>query len=111
MCVIVIQGTIEAGGKLTKAEIAQSINFCSNVIAKVESSSRSNATCDDTNPVDDRGAAAPAGGDERCDAAIMGIVRTNRVLDLDDFAGDVINGMAPNMERDHLGLVMVKAAA
>lgn len=111
MCRTVIQGTIEAGGKLTKVEIAQSVNFCTSVIAKVESGCLSNSALDENKPGGERGAAAPAGADERCDATIMKIVRTHRVLDLDNFAADVINGMAPNMKRDHLGLVMAAAAA
>lgn len=106
----VIQGTIEAGGNLTKEEIARSVNFCTNVIAKVENGSIT-SSLDETKPGGERGAAAPAGGDDVCDAAIMKIVRVHRVLDLDNFKADVINGMAPSMERGHLGLVMVTAAA
>lgn len=41
----------------------------------------------------------------------MKIVCTHRVLALDNFAADVINGMAPNMNRGHLGLVMATGAA
>lgn len=51
MCSIVIQGTIEAGGKLTKAEIAQSVIFCTSVIAKVDSGCLSTRLWMRTNPV------------------------------------------------------------
>ena len=110
MCKIVIQGTIEAGGKLTKSEIARSVDFCTSVIEKVESGCLSDLALENK-PGAERGAAPPPGADDRCDATIMKIVRTNRVLDLDHFAVDVVNGMAPSMKRGHLGLVMASAAA
>lgn len=50
--------------------------------------------------------AHPAREDSRVDAAVMRIVRIHRVLDLDNVAVDVINGMAPSMNRGGLGLVM-----
>lgn len=49
--------------------------------------------------------------DSRVDATIMKIVRIHRVQNLDLFAQDVINGMAPNMERGQLGLKLVIASA
>lgn len=48
--------------------------------------------------------------DSRVDATIMKIVRIHRVQNLDLFAQDVINGMAPNMQRGQLGLKLVAAA-
>ncbi|KAI3336416.1 FAD/NAD(P)-binding domain-containing protein [Xylariaceae sp. AK1471] len=101
----VIQGTIEAGGNFSREEIAQSVNFCTNVISKIESGCLANSAYDEKGV---RGAAAPAGEDrkdDRVDSTIMKIVRIHRVLDLDLFAQDVINGMAPNMKRSQLGLV------
>lgn len=106
----VIQGTTEAGGKLTKEEIARSVDFCTKVIAKVENV-KNPSSFDETKPGGARAAIAPAGESDVCNEAIRKILRTNRVMDLDTFKADVINGMAPNMERGHLGLVMATAAA
>jgi hypothetical protein len=36
---------------------------------------------------------------------MMKMVRMNRILDLNSFKADVVNGMMPNMERGTLGLV------
>ena len=107
---IVIQGTIEAGGKLTKEEIARSVDFCTSVIDKVESGCLSDMALEENKPGAERGAAAPPGAIDVSDATIMKIVRTHRVMDLDHFAGDVVNGMAPSMERGHLGLLATAAA-
>lgn len=117
MCAIhiVIQGTVEAGGKLTKEEIARSVDFCTSVIAKVENGGcLSTLDLQENKPGGDAQVAAqahPVREDPRVDAAIMRIVRIHRVLDLDNFAVDVINGMAPSMNRGQLGLVTATAAA
>jgi hypothetical protein len=112
---IVIQGTVEVSGRLTKEEVARSVDFCTKVIAKVEEGGcLSTLALDENKPGSEVGAAAPAGTtrtDDRVDAAIMKIVRIHRVLDLQNFSADVINGMAPSMDRGHLGLVMATSAA
>lgn len=69
---------------------------------------------DKNEPGSELGAAAPAGTsrtDDRVDAAIMKIVQIHRVLDLQNFSVDVIDGMAPSMNRGRLGLVMAASAA
>ncbi|KAI1185721.1 hypothetical protein F5B17DRAFT_445476 [Nemania serpens] len=107
----VIQGIIEAGGNLTRQEIAESVNFCTNIIAKVDGGCLSELDIDKEGH---RGAAVRVHGnstDSRVDATIMKIVRIHRVQNLDLFAQDVINGMAPNMERGQLGLKLVIASA
>ncbi|KAJ5834675.1 FAD/NAD(P)-binding domain-containing protein [Penicillium robsamsonii] len=105
----VIQGTVEVGGRLTKEEVARSVDFCTKVIAKVEEGGcLSTLALEEDNRGSELGAAAPAGAsrtDDRVNAAIMKIVRIHRVLDLKNFSADVINGMAPSMDRGHLGLV------
>lgn len=104
---IVIQGTVDAGGNLTKEEIARSVDFCTNVIAKIDNGCLSTLDVEKNEPSDGRGAAAPAGAtrsDERVDTAIMKIVRIHRVLDLETFSADVVNGMVPIMSRGQLGL-------
>ncbi|KJZ71898.1 hypothetical protein HIM_08743 [Hirsutella minnesotensis 3608] len=101
----IIQGTVEAGGKLTKAQIAQSVEFCTSFIAKVDSGCLSDFTLSENAPGGKRGAAAPAAADDVCDAMMMKIVRMNRVLDLDNFAADMINGMTSRIKRGHLGLI------
>jgi hypothetical protein len=104
---LVIQGTVDAGGNLTKEEIGQSIDFCTNVIAKIDKGCLSTLAVDDKEPHIERGAAAPAGAartDERVDTTIMKIVRIHRVLDLKTFTADVVNGMVPIMTRGKLGL-------
>jgi hypothetical protein len=106
---------MDAGGKLSREEIDRSVNFCTNVISKIENGSLSTlpqVDLDDDKPGGERGAAAPAGAarkDERVDQAIMKIVKIHRVLDLDSFAADVIDGMAPKMTRGGLGLVTASA--
>lgn len=55
----------------------------------------------------ERGTAAP---DDAANTAIAKIVRSHRVLDLNYFKADVINGMKPIMERGRLGLVFATAA-
>ncbi|KAI5456848.1 hypothetical protein BGZ63DRAFT_365921 [Mariannaea sp. PMI_226] len=107
----IIQGTIDAGGELTGEEIAKSVNFCTSVISKVQSGCLSSLTLDEKHPGGERGAAAPAGASDQGDAAIMKMVRLHRILDLDSFAADVINGMAPKLKRGFLGLAMVTVAA
>lgn len=113
MSYAVIQGTVEAGGKLTKEQLAQSIDFCTTVLAKVENNGSNTSNSDEMMKPKggERGAAAPAAGDDACDTAIMKIVRTHRVLDLDHFKTDVINGMKPIMERGRLGLAIASTAA
>jgi hypothetical protein len=112
---IVIQGTVEISGRLTKEEVARSVEFCTRVIAKVEEGGcLSTLALDENLPGSELGAAAPAGAtrtDDRVDAAMMKIVRIHRVLDLQNFSADVVNGMAPSMDRGHLGLVMATSAA
>ncbi|KAJ5369519.1 FAD/NAD(P)-binding domain-containing protein [Penicillium cosmopolitanum] len=111
----VIQGTVEISGRLTKEEVARSVEFCTRVIAKVEEGGcLSTLALDENLPGSELGAAAPAGAtrtDDRVDAAMMKIVRIHRVLDLQNFSADVVNGMAPSMDRGHLGLVMATSAA
>ncbi|KAJ5153824.1 FAD/NAD(P)-binding domain-containing protein, partial [Penicillium coprophilum] len=106
----VIQGTVEISGRFTKEEVAQSVDFCTKLIAKVEESGcLSTLGVEKNEPGSELGAAAPAGAsrtDDRVDAAIMKIVQIHRVLDLKNFSADVINGMAPSMDRGHFGLVM-----
>ncbi|TGJ86279.1 hypothetical protein E0Z10_g2483 [Xylaria hypoxylon] len=107
----VIQGTIEAGGNFSRQEIAKTVDFCTNIISKVEGGCLSNFDYDKDG---ERGAAVTMhgkGGDGRADATIMKIVRIHRVQNLDLFAQDVINGMAPNMQRGQLGLKLATATA
>jgi hypothetical protein len=104
---LVIQGTVDAGGNLTKEEIARSVDFCTDVIAKVDKGCLSTLAAEKEEPGNERGAAAPAGAartDERVDTTIMKIVRMHRVLDLETFSADVINGMVPIVSRGKLGL-------
>ncbi|TRX90429.1 hypothetical protein FHL15_008598 [Xylaria flabelliformis] len=109
----IIQGIIEAGGNLTRHEISKSVGFCTSVISKVDGGCLSDL---DVDKEGQRGAAVTVHGkgngkvvDERVDATIMKIVRIHRVQNLDLFAQDVINGMAPNMRRGELGLKLVSS--
>ncbi|GAW21128.1 hypothetical protein ANO14919_106450 [Xylariales sp. No.14919] len=109
----VIQGIIEAGGNLSRDEISKSVNFCTSVISKVDGGCLSDLDVDKEKK---RGAAVTVLGKgsgkvagDRVDATIMKIVRIHRIQNLDLFARDVINGMAPIMERGNLGLQLVAA--
>ncbi|KAJ5504743.1 FAD/NAD(P)-binding domain-containing protein [Penicillium fimorum] len=106
----IIQGTVEVGGRLTKEEVARSVDFCTKVIVKVEEGGcLSTLALEKDKPGSELGAAALAGAsrtDDRVNAAIIKIVRIHRVLDLKNFSVNVINGMAPSMDRGHLGLIM-----
>lgn len=90
------------------------MDFCTSVIAKVENGGcLSNLDLQENKPGGEAQVAAlahPTREDPRVDAAMMRIVRIHRVLDLDNFAVDVINGMAPSMKRGRLGLVPANAA-
>ncbi|KAL4798680.1 hypothetical protein BDV19DRAFT_396564 [Aspergillus venezuelensis] len=102
----IIQGTIDAGGKLSKEELDRSVEFCTKVIQKVESGCLADL---DTTQAEGkwaaRGAAATFSESSQCDEVMMKMVCMNRILDLNSFKVDVVNGMAPVMERGTLGLV------
>jgi hypothetical protein len=68
-------------------------------------------TPDEKLPGSERGAAAPPGASKQSDSAMMKMLRLNRVLNLETFVGDVINGMAPIIERGYLGLGLAGVAA
>lgn len=100
MCRIAVRGTIEAGGRPTKVEIAGSVNFCTSVIAKAKSGCFANSAMNENKSDGKREAAAPAAIDDRGDAMIMKIVRTRRALGLYNFSTIVIIEMASNMQRN-----------
>ncbi|KAJ5772543.1 FAD/NAD(P)-binding domain-containing protein [Penicillium odoratum] len=101
----IIQGTVDAGGKLPKAEVDKSVEFCTKVIHKVESGCLADLDSTPGAKFTARGAAATFSGSSQCDEVMMKMVRMNRILDLNSFKADIVNGMAPNMERGTLGLV------
>ncbi|OJJ68851.1 hypothetical protein ASPBRDRAFT_132455 [Aspergillus brasiliensis CBS 101740] len=105
----IIQGTVDAGGKLTKEEVDRSVEFCTRVIRKVESGCLANLDNSEAGTFTSRGAAGTYSGSSQCDEVMMKMVRMNRILDLNSFTADVVNGMAPNMERGTLGLARVAA--
>ena len=96
---------MDAGGKLTKAEVAKSVDFCLDVIEKIEKGCLARSGLSAEKPGGERGAAARYSADELCDATLMKIVRVNRVMDLAHFTADIIDGMKPTVERGALGLV------
>ncbi|KAL5001886.1 hypothetical protein BDV10DRAFT_182043 [Aspergillus recurvatus] len=78
-----MQGTVGAGGELSRGEVAESIEFCARVIKKV---------------------VKIINGDD----IMLKVSRLNRVASFSEaFPTDVIDGMAPNMGRGELGLVPV----
>ncbi|KAL4734877.1 hypothetical protein BDV11DRAFT_212446 [Aspergillus similis] len=100
----IIQGTVDAGGKLSRAEVAKSVEFCARVIKKVEGEYQA----------DSRGHAGSGfhlnerGGGNNGDDILLKVARLNRVVSFsEDFTTDVIDGMAPNMCRGQLGLVPI----
>ncbi|RDW81146.1 NAD(P)/FAD-dependent oxidoreductase [Aspergillus mulundensis] len=100
----VIQGTVDAGGKLSTADIAKSVDFCVRVLKKAEGEYQA----------DSRGHAGSGfhldkdGAENDGDDIMIKVARLNRVVSFsEDFTADVINGMAPNMCRGELGLVPV----
>ncbi|GLB06602.1 hypothetical protein AtubIFM57258_001912 [Aspergillus tubingensis] len=101
----IIQGTVDAGGKLTQAEVDRSVEFCTRVIRKVESGCLANLDSSQAAEFTARGAAATYSESSQCDEVMMKMVRMNRILDLNSFTVDIVNGMAPNIERGTLGLV------
>lgn len=101
----IIQGTVDAGGKLTQAEVDRSVEFCTRVIRKVESGCLANLDSSQAAEFTARGAAATYSESNQCDEVMMKMVRMNRILDLNSFTVDIVNGMAPNIERGTLGLV------
>ncbi|XRM44975.1 hypothetical protein ABZX51_008076 [Aspergillus tubingensis] len=101
----IIQGTVDAGGKLTQAEVDRSVEFCTRVIRKVESGCLANLDSSQAAEFTARGAAATYSESSQCDEIMMKMVRMNRILDLNNFTVDIVNGMAPNIERGTLGLV------
>ncbi|PYH94121.1 FAD/NAD(P)-binding domain-containing protein [Aspergillus ellipticus CBS 707.79] len=103
----IIQGTVDTGGKMTKSDLQKSIEFCTAVIEKVEGGCFKDRVLSDDKPGAERGAAADVEEDKQCDETLMKLVRMNRVLDIDNFKVDVVNGMAPNVKRGSLGLVRV----
>ncbi|RAK94351.1 radH flavin-dependent halogenase [Aspergillus costaricaensis CBS 115574] len=102
---LIIQGTVDAGGKLTQAEVDRSVEFCTRVIRKVESGCLANLDSSQAAEFTARGAAATYSESSQCDEVMMKVVRMNRILDLNSFTVDIVNGMAPNIERGTLGLV------
>ncbi|CEJ93503.1 hypothetical protein VHEMI09085 [[Torrubiella] hemipterigena] len=106
----IIQGTIDAGGKLSATDVSQSIEFCTSVIEKIESGCLAGLGPGENAPGGERGCITTLSPSQHCDETMMKIVRLNRVLDLDTFAVDVIHGMAPNMQRGNLGLAIVSQA-
>ncbi|KAL4764122.1 NAD(P)/FAD-dependent oxidoreductase [Aspergillus foveolatus] len=100
----IIQGTVDAGGKLSRAEVARSVKFCARVIKKVEVEYQA----------DSRGHAGSGfhlnehGSENNGDDIMLKVARLNRVVSFsEDFTTDVIDGMVPNMCRGALGLVPV----
>ncbi|KAL4960462.1 NAD(P)/FAD-dependent oxidoreductase [Aspergillus stella-maris] len=84
------QGTIDAGEKLSKGEVDRSSGCLADL---------------DTSQAEGRWAARGAATfseSSQCDEVIMKMVR---ILDLNSFKVDIVNGMAPIMERGTLGPV------
>ncbi|CAI7598924.1 unnamed protein product [Penicillium pancosmium] len=101
----IIQGTVDAGGRLSQAEVDRSVEFCTRVIQKVDSGCLANMDSSSTADFTARGAAATYSDSRHCDEVMMKMVRMNRILDLHSFTADPVNGMMPNVERGTLGLV------
>lgn len=81
------------------------MEFCKRVIRKVESGCLADLDSSQTARFAARGAAATYSESSKCDECMMKTVRMNRILELNSFTVDVVNGMAPTMERGTLGLV------
>ncbi|PWY66753.1 FAD/NAD(P)-binding domain-containing protein [Aspergillus heteromorphus CBS 117.55] len=99
----IIQGTIDAGGKLSRSKAAQSVDFCVQVLQKVLASTAENGATRKGEP--DTGALGLIRPDDRSREPVRKIMQMHRVLDLSHFTTDVIDGMASNVQRGDLGLV------
>ncbi|GKZ76403.1 hypothetical protein AnigIFM56816_006663, partial [Aspergillus niger] len=75
------------------------------VIRKVESGCLSDLDSSQVARFAAGGAAATYSKSSNCDECMMKMVRMDRILELNSFTVDVVNGMAPNIERRTLELV------
>ena len=114
----VIQGTAEVNGKLTQAEISQTLDFCLNafqesapetrasVLQKVEGAG---AAPDATTTTTDK-VKLEANLTKEEEGVLKSIrarqmLRTEDILHIENFSADTIDGFAPHLERGRLGLV------
>ncbi|KAL4909005.1 hypothetical protein BDW74DRAFT_187432 [Aspergillus multicolor] len=81
----IIQRTVDSGGKLSRADVVKSVDFCVRVLRKAEGEYWA----------DSRGHAG------------SGFHLDKHGAQTNDFTANVISGMAPNMRRGELGLVPV----
>ncbi|KAJ5371544.1 hypothetical protein N7517_003550 [Penicillium concentricum] len=90
----IIQGTVEiGGGKLSKQDVTDSVEFCMRVIRKVDGTTdiapNGKTLCEDER------------GELTCDR----IKKAELKSDLNKFRVDVVNGMTVNLQQGALGLV------
>jgi flavine halogenase len=125
---IVIQGTVDADVKseLTQTEISKSIDFCFRAFAHVPVEEKEamieklkSLGLDRSDPNDVKTKEAIEELQKTLspeELRIMDTIRARRMIraedsmNIDNFSVDVINGMAPNLERGNLGLVKATAA-
>ncbi|KAL4889283.1 hypothetical protein BDV59DRAFT_210463 [Aspergillus ambiguus] len=88
----IIQGMVDCGGQLTTKEVDDSVQFCKNVIQKIEEMADIDAEDEKNTPVNQKPPSQAA------------LIRSNHLLNMNSFSDDVINGMIPVIERGKLGL-------
>lgn len=94
LCWPVIQGTVEiGGGKLSRQDVADSVNFCMQVIRKVDGTT--NMAANGKELWEDEH------GELTCDR----IKKAELKSDLNKFRVDIVNGMTVNLQQGALGLV------
>jgi flavine halogenase len=124
----VIQGTVDTDvkGELTQTEISKSIDFCFRAFAHVPVEEKEalleklkSLGLDDPNANDVKTKEAIEELEKTLspeELKIMDTIRARRMIraedsmNIDNFSIDVINGMAPNLERGNLGLTKAQAA-
>ena len=96
---LVIQGTVDANGKIAEKEVQESIEFCVRVLQKIDHEQFGVDT-----------ESARAGHmfqqDEVQNMKHI-IMNANETFTLDSFGADVIDGMTANLKRGSLGLEIV----
>ncbi|KAL4891559.1 hypothetical protein BDV59DRAFT_194256 [Aspergillus ambiguus] len=102
----IIQGSVDVEGKLSRTEADKSVEFCLGVLQKADQFGTPALEAAKRMGIASHGFASSVGLEEEGGDTLKKIVQMSRGADsVDQFSTDVINGMAPNINRGMLGLV------
>ncbi|OJZ87639.1 hypothetical protein ASPFODRAFT_70539 [Aspergillus luchuensis CBS 106.47] len=95
----IIQGTVDANGKIAEKEVQESIEFCVRVLQKIDH---------EQSGVDTESArAGHIFQQDELENMKHIIMNSNETFTLDSFGADIIDGMTANIKRGSLGLEIV----